>query len=247
MGRRWQAVFLLVVAEGLLAGCALIAGVDQYQKGDCPGGCLDATLSDARADSTLDSTVGDSPGSDTGGDSPPMDAGVEMGLDVFSESGCGPLNTIQNCSKCDAACDMVHSNNPSCNGMTCMYQSCQMGWSNCDKTAPDLAGCECNTPGCCMSACETTHTNGLNQNFYDCVAQGTYNQTQAAKACTAYTGNQFACSMFTCAGDGGNLVICGTAGGRCACWAYVGTQQGRLYQSPDATCFCPGGNNPSWN
>ena len=34
---------------------------------------------------------------------------------------------------------------------------------------------------CCATSCQTTHSNGAGQSFYDCVPLGTYNLTQAQK------------------------------------------------------------------
>lgn len=255
----WRAIppraIALAFVVGLPLGCAAITGVDQFQKGECAGGC------DGGGDATVDVPVADSPApdgspADTGADGADGamsggDADAGSATDAADASDapvgdCGALNTVQNCTMCGAACDTAHSNDASCNGSTCLYASCKGGWSNCATNAPDLAGCECNTPSCCGSACQTTHMNGVGQNFYDCVAQNTYNASQAFEACGAYTGNQNTCSQAGCV-DSGDMVVCGTANSKCTCWEYTGTQQGHLYQSNDGTCYCPGGGNPSWN
>ncbi len=95
--------------------------------------------------------------------------------------------------------------------------------------------------------------NGTGQSYFDCVDAGTYNQTQAAKACTAYTNDQFACNAAGCVGDAGDLVICGSPdGGGCGCWDYTGSDTGHVYKSGvqldgSTTCFCPSTNDPNWN
>jgi hypothetical protein len=50
----------------------------------------------------------------------------------------------------------------------------------------DTDGCECATPSCCGTSCETTHNDGFNQNFYDCSPLNTYTSTSAMEACIAY-------------------------------------------------------------
>ena len=99
------------------------------------------------------------------------------------------------------------------------------------------------------SACAITHANGVGQNYYDCVDAGTYNQTQAGKACTAYTNDQFACQAASCIGDAGDMVVCGTpeGGTNCVCWDYVGQDTSHVYKSGTTTCYCPGSTDPNWN
>jgi hypothetical protein len=247
----------LVVAGALVAsGCAAITGLDQYVKGSA----------DASSDAVADQTVGDvgtpdAPTADSSNDSSPPDAAGDTSTDApvqdggsdaddagDGDAGCGPVNTITNCSACGAQCDTSNASNTSCTGTTCQY-TCKTGFSNCDAAAPDLNGCECPTPVCCGAGCATTHACGVNNlPYYDCVDAGTYNQTQAAKACTAYTNDQFACNAGTCNNDAGDPLICGAPdGGGCACWAYGGTGSGHVHLSGNASCFCPSVNDPSWN
>ncbi len=251
--RLWMAL----TAGGLVvSGCAAITGLDQYTKGD-----LDASLDAPVADQTVkDNVTADAPppdsgndtGTDAGGDA---DAGQaqDSGGDatdaaVDGDAGCGPTNTITNCSACGDQCDTINSNPLSCTGTTCIYQ-CKTGFSNCDAAAPDLNGCECPTPVCCGAGCAVTHNCGVNNlHYYDCVDAGTYDQTQASKACTAYTGNQFACSQATCTNDAGDSLICGAPdGGGCACWTYTGSAIGHVHLSGNSSCFCADTNDPSWN
>jgi len=216
----------------------------------------DVRMMDAAVDMTTDIKTQDNVATDSTIDTQDAaDAAIDAvdesvdagGPDVVdSGSDCGPLNTVQNCTACGAACDTLHSNNASCNGTTCLYQSCKMGWSNCDMSPPDLDGCECNTPSCCNGKCQTTHTNGIGQNYYDCVAQNTYNLVQGVEACAAYTGNQNACSMYTCQNPKDSLV-CGSLNMKCACWDYNGVSSGHAYLSNNNTCYCPGSMDPTWN
>ncbi len=242
-------VWLLVGGVLFASGCAAISGLDQYVKGD-----VDASL-DAVADMTTNDVVAEgAPPSDSGNDA--NDAGGDAVVEDAasdaadaSDTGCGALNTVDNCSSCGAACDASSASAVSCTGTTCQY-TCKPGFSNCNTTAPDLGGCECATPSCCGSSCATTHTNGVGESYWDCVDAGTYDQTQAGKACTAYTNAQFACSPASCVGDAGDLVICGSPdGGACGCWDYTGTDKGYVFKSnsPEAGCFCPNTTDSIWN
>lgn len=246
----WRGISTLLFFAALpVAGCALIAGVDQYKKGQCPGDC-DGSVAphDAAVDTSPDTSLVDAandvqPLPDSGGDA--ADGGAN---DASPDGGCGPTNTVQNCSQCGAVCDQTNASNAACNGTTCLY-TCKMGFSNCSNGAPDLNGCECATPSCCGAQCATEHANGIGQNFYDCVAQKTYDQTQATEACTAYTSNQNACLLYQCdLGDAGkDELVCGLSGNVCACWTYLGLYVGHVHKSADSSCFCPTSNDATWN
>lgn len=241
--------WLLLGSILLGSGCALVSGLDQYEKGDAesPDAAPDQTVSDVANDTkTTDTSTSDSSSDVVTSDV--EDGGVADASDAAD--GCGPLNSVDNCSMCGAVCDGGNATSTGCNGTTCQY-TCKTGYSNCATTAPDLNGCECATPTCCGSSCATTHMNGVGQNYYDCVDAGTYTQTQAAKACTAYTNDQFACQQFGCQSDAGDMMICGNPdGGGCTCWTYIGLDIGHVYQSGTPSpsgCFCPSTNDKSWN
>jgi hypothetical protein len=241
-----------------MCGCAAIAGIDQFSEGPCAGGDCDGAVGvdgnadvikqgdstggqDQSVDQSVDQSAGDVVQQDVGTTSDASDSGQG------NDSGCGPTNTITNCSACGLACDVVHSNGPVCNGVTCGYTSCHSGYSDCNTGAPDTDGCECATPSCCGSSCATTHSNGLGTNYYDCTAKSTFNSTQATEACGAYTGNQATCTTLGCTGPGSNQVVCGTTGGICACWNYSGSNVGHVTTSTNTTCYCPASSDPSWN
>jgi hypothetical protein len=98
------------------------------------------------------------------------DGSVDAAPDVLSDAaadasdgGCGPLDTVLNCSACGAACDAANSLSPSCNGTTCLYQACATGWADCTKSAPDVDGCETATNtatncSACGLACDTRNS-----------------------------------------------------------------------------------------
>ncbi len=254
-------------------GCAAISGLDKLEKVDCTSDC-EAGASDATQDVTVGDAHNDISLIDVAIDSADMDSGVDVGnADTSSDApsdtpadtatdardaaadappvDCGVPNTINNCAACGNACDTTNSNTPSCNGTTCSYASCKAGHSNCSQTAPDLAGCECATPGCCAgNACQTTHTNGVGNNFYDCLALDTYNQAQALAACVALTGNQAQCTNAGClapdGGASGNVVCSSGSATQCVCWQYDAPFAGRYFTEgmPGvAHCFCPGSIN----
>jgi len=242
---------ILAVASGA-AGCATIAGLDQYEKGDAEVS-TDATIDQsgdvAAKDASNDTTQSDVVTTDVvetdatdGGPIPDATDGS-----IGDAGDCGVPDTVKDCTMCGAKCDGTNSNNTNCNGTTCTYQ-CKSGFSNCNTTAPDLNGCECATPACCGASCQTTHMNGIGQNYYDCVDAGTYNQAQALKACTAFTNDQFACQTFSCVSDAGDMMICGPPdAGSCACWTYTGLDTGHVYKSGNSNCFCPDTNDLGWN
>ena len=80
---------------------------------------------------------------------------------------------------------------PSCVSGLCAVSACNSGFSDCDAAAAD--GCECGTPACCGSACQTTHSNGLGNGYFDCFPLGapgnasTYNATMASEASAAWS------------------------------------------------------------
>jgi hypothetical protein len=233
VGSRVAIGFLLLGASG----CAAIAGIDQFSEGPCAGGDCDGG-----PDATADVEPSDAPSADAKGDVGTGDAAAEA-----SDGGCDALDTPLNCGACGAACDVLHSNSASCNGVTCIYASCQPGWADCNTAAPDLDGCECNTPSCCGGGCQTTHSNGVGGDYYDCVAKGTYDLTEATEACASYTGNAGVCATSSCNGPGSNHVVCGAQGTVCVCWDYSGSNLGHVFSSGSTACTCPGSTDPAWN
>jgi hypothetical protein len=109
---------------------------------------------------------------------------------------------------------------------------------------------------CCGTGCETTHSDGVGQNFYDCNQQGSHTQGQAQAACAAFTGNASACSpSSTCCGLFVGICLgttasseCGSVGGKCYCWQYAGQNIGTVQTvSGNCSASCGSGSDPSWN
>jgi hypothetical protein len=174
-------------------------------------------------------------------------------------SGCAAdLNTsTSNCGGCGNACDTT-TGTPSCVAAKCVYV-CHGGRADCNvATAPDTDGCECATPGCCQTACETIHSNGIGQTFHDCAALGTHDQMQAQAACTAFTGNNAQCASTgtTCLLNS-SLVelpqsVCGSASGKCFCWVYAGSASGvgtvkMVANISMCSAVCPTIGDKTWN
>jgi hypothetical protein len=197
-----------------------------------------ATGSDAREGSTT--SDGGTDASDGGREaSPPVD--------------CGVPDTLSNCGVCGAACSTT-TGTPACNGTTCSY-TCNAGLVDCNaSTPPDPDGCECTAAtmasqgvvgGCCSGKCQTQHSTGVGQNFYDCNPPNTYTVTTALEACTAYTGDGTKCQTRTCNPKG--AVVCSQGAANCDCWMYQGNLVGYVDVNSTTTCYCPIPSDPTWN
>jgi hypothetical protein len=182
-----------------------------------------------------------SPPPDSG--SPPPDSG--SGPPDSGSSGCGPTNTATNCGACGVKCDTTTASvAPTCNGTSCVY-SCKPGLVDCNTTAPDTNGCECAGDGCCGSSCQTKHSNGIGQNYYDCNPLGTYTEGAAMAACVASTGTPAQCALYVCVGNDGSLVC--SLGAGCTCWKYDPGKSG-INGRISTSCLCPiSASDPSWN
>jgi len=173
--------------------------------------------------------------------------------------GCATATTTtSNCGGCGNVCTPLGATADSCNGLSCSY-TCKTGYQDCNQdNAPDVDGCECKTPGCCGSACNTTHVNGTGEDFYDCNPPSTYTTLTAQAACNAYaaTLNQ---AGYDC-GDGwncdGNLpptVVCYQKSDLSSCpgpcWGYSAQlMQGVLLQGDVMACACPfAATGATWN
>jgi hypothetical protein len=170
------------------------------------------------------------------------DCNASTGSDT---DGCEtPITTTTACGACGAACD-TKTGTPSCDNGACSY-ACKTGHSDCSATGANTDGCECATPSCCGTGCQTTHSDGVGQTFYDCNDAGAPTQAGALAACAAYTGDPSACSGgWTC--NGSNTVsVCydlPDAGG-CGnyCWNYSGNNNGIV-----TDCSCPGTKVGPWH
>jgi hypothetical protein len=132
---------------------------------------------------------------------------------------------------------------------------CGAGLSDCNAAMPpDTDGCECATPSCCGSSCQTVHSNGVGQNYYDCAPRGTYDMTEQLGACAAFTGDATKCtSVSTMCLFVQAAAVCSTGASQCYCWylpnppADASAPLGLVQSSTSSTCMCPSTTGPTWD
>lgn len=172
---------------------------------------------------------------------------------------CTLLTTTSNCSACGDKCNLTNAASATCNGTKCSY-TCNTGDSDCNSSvAPDTDGCECATPACCGTSCETTHNDGVGQSYYDCdplyanSPTCTYSQAAATEACDAYAtaqGHPTYCELFDpcTTGTVRTYTICYTDGHNNAvnyCWGFTcGTDSGWIEST---TCPATQQGSSTWN
>jgi hypothetical protein len=127
----------------------------------------------------------------------PVGSAVSNGVCCpHSQTGCGgacaDLQTdANNCGGCRLVCGTPGTTAVRCQGGSCI-ETCSANSENCNGAAGD--GCECLGNGCCGSNCQTEHSNGIKQFFYDCNPPRTYTLAAAIAACTRFTGNPSLCA-----------------------------------------------------
>jgi len=170
---------------------------------------------------------------------------------VVCNGSCTTLDTTASCGACGVTCTPTNATSPTCNGSTCFYK-CNAGALDCNaNVAPDSDGCECTTPSCCGTSCQTTHADGWGQSFYDCNALGTFTSASAVAACAAYAltmgGSSANClDIWQCSFSGPTYVCYGDPSGASCdgpCWDYTGGQAG----GTEGACSCPFSSTAMWN
>ncbi len=250
------ATLLLTAAVG---SCAAISGLDRYSNGegdasgDAGGGASDDGGADSPSGPSGDSTTDRGSLGDVVEAAMGSDASDAARVDASPPIDCGVPDTLSNCGACGASCSTT-TGTPACNGTTCSY-TCNAGLADCNaSTAPDTDGCECaaatmasqgTVGGCCSGKCQTQHSDGLGQSFYDCNPPNTFTVTTALEACTAFTGDSTKCSTMTCNPKG--AVVCSAGAGNCDCWMYQGNLVGYVDVNATTTCYCPISTDPKWN
>ena len=168
--------------------------------------------------------------------------------------GCEtPTNTTSNCSACGDVCTPNNATAAACSGLSCSY-TCDANHSDCNAgSPPDTDGCECATPSCCAGGtntgapCQTTHTDGVGNSFYDCNNLSTFSSVTAIEACTAYAlsvgGTAADCSDgWTCSDPTTPSTVCYGADCSTYCWGYTaGKDAGEV-----ENCSCPIGKVGTW-
>jgi hypothetical protein len=261
--------------SGCSKDCDASVGRAADSKGSAMGadGTFDATATDdtigaGDSASTDDSALNDDgtsvqddatePGlQDSGGGEQDSSGTPDSGssMDAVSETGCGSTETVENCGACGVACNTT-TGAPMCGGSSCSY-TCNTLRQNCNTAAPNTGGCECTGTGCCATNCQTTHSTGTGEDYYDCTSTGTINETQAKEACATFTGDAGACSssqvgcnclLVLCSSQAQS--VCGVSGGTCNCWQYSGPNEGKVESSSDTShcsASCGSSSDPGWN
>jgi hypothetical protein len=93
--------------------------------------------------------------------------------------------------------------------------------------------------GCCGSACQTAHANGLGQTYFDCGALDQHTAEQARLAALAWNPSGTpVVSGLSC-----GLCLCQVRGGQAAVWCYAGSNakgQVRVTNTPNClAAVCP--------
>jgi hypothetical protein len=168
---------------------------------------------------------------------------VKIGADT---DGCeSSASAITSCGGCNQACDTANSLGASCSGGACSYSGCPPGRADCNRTPPNLDGCECPTTTCCSGGCQPQHTNGLGlgQTYYEaCVALGTpgndstYSSTLANDAAYAWTDGSGMPAAQTC---GPSQCVFRKSASECAVWCYTKNLAGKVLKSGVNACTCP--------
>jgi hypothetical protein len=178
-------------------------------------------------------------------------------------NGCATsLTTTANCGACGVSCNAANSVDAGCGPTGCTY-ACAPGFANCNTTSPssNTGGCACSTPACCAAsgatpggggpgyACETTHSTGVGQSFYDCFPLETYSEAEAMAACARYVSTlvppltESSCALAECSPVDYDAVFYYNATTKLGyVWVYqgtVGTTTGYVYP---ASTFCETGH-----
>ncbi len=166
-----------------------------------------------------------------------------------SNDGCETaLDDVTNCGGCGNSCQATNAAMPGCDGTSCSY-TCNAGFMDCNAASgANLDGCECAGTGCCAGACQTTHSNGLGQSYFDCSPLGTYSLTAAQAARAAWTGAgvdaQGACGS---GGPSSPQCVSRQTATQCAVWCYTKSVAGHVNLSNTTSCTCPTTASPTWN
>jgi hypothetical protein len=172
-----------------------------------------------------------------------------------ADDGCETaITTTTSCGACGHACSTANVQTAACTSGLCA-PTCKSGFVSCKTPVAPAAddGCECVGTGCCNgTSCQTQHGNGLSDNFFDCVALGTYTSAQAVEARSAW--NVTVVEDFVDTTSCGDMtpMECRQTASMCACWGYsTGTATGgtgHVHLNPSTNgCMCPTAGDPQWN
>jgi len=201
---RWLGIALI---GGAISACGTISGLDEYS----PGSQLtvDASVSPDGAESSEAAATMGPEGRDADGGADLAESGTTEGPPP-TDGDDGAEASTADATHPDAEAGESGTDAAVDAGKSEAGAACMPGHADCNGGAD----CECATPACCNGACQTTHSTGVGQSFYDCTSQGTHNEAQAKEACSAFTGSSGACSQDTSGGCNCLLVLCGPQGGK---------------------------------
>jgi hypothetical protein len=180
------------------------------------------------------------------------------GLLDCGAAGCFDLDTDErHCGTCLASCaatetcclgsctDLANdeSNCGSCDHACLATETCSSGV--CCPTGAVVCGTSCCAgTGCCGTACQTEHSNGLGQHFYDCDPLGTYDASSAAAAAQAWNSSVSTVPIVCAASD----CLRSQTDTACPVWCYSGSLGGRVaLNTTGNSCVCPSTGTPNWN
>jgi hypothetical protein len=213
--------FAFAACGGGLAACALVSGLKNYEAVERDSGAT--TTRDARADAPAtsdDDSPADDASEDAMQDAPSTDDATVDAPGDGADDAPGDDTGVGEAGAADAG-DAQPTVDASDGG----------------GGAPDASDGGCKP---------VVHGNGLGQFYSDCAPLGTYNETEAAKACAA--ANQGACMANTALCGAGADMECTTSANTCLCWTYLGANAGRARVSgAGVICQCPVASDPLWN
>ena len=220
-------------------GCETATGADVVNCGACGRACSAANTNTLSCASGLcNSTCATGYGNCTHPSAPSSDDGCETSF-----------NDPNHCGNCSNVCSLPNAT-AGCPSGSCTVQSCSGGFQDCDGTASN--GCECAGSACCGASCQTAHSNGTGQTYYDCVAIDTYNQTQATEAANA---SPLGGTIFAghCGSDTTVIDVCNQTSSKCTCWGFANNSVGNnamghvAVNNSGSGCPCPASTDPNWH
>ncbi len=174
----------------------------------------------------------------------------------LADDGCETAISASttSCGGCGRGCASANVQTLACAAGLCT-STCVAGRMNCARpAAPSVDdGCECAGTACCAgNTCQTQHTNGVGNTFFDCVALGTHNLAQATAAGDRWPVTLAVPAFNSTACANAAPMRCYQTATSCACWGYstgaVNAGDGRVRLNTVSNgCMCPTVGDAAWN